>query len=112
MVMLGPNGHGKFTFLKSICGLVNKVTGIISYKGENITGQGSEKLVDKGITYIAENRELFPEMSVLENLKLVAYSRSTRPHEKKNLEKLLPKKKLRLKKLIRGEASLYDFSIT
>jgi len=88
VVMLGPNGHGKSTFLKSICGLVDKVTGNISYNGEKITGLGSEKLVNKGITYIAENRELFPEMSVLENLKLGAYSKSARPHEKENLEKV------------------------
>ncbi len=88
VVMLGPNGHGKSTVLKSICGLVDKVSGIISYNLENITGKGSEKLVNQGITYIAENRELFPEMSVLENLKLGAYSMSARPHEKKNLEKV------------------------
>lgn len=88
VVMLGPNGHGKSTVLKSICGLVEKVTGNIIYDGENITGLGSEKLVNKGITYIAENRELFPEMTVLENLKLGAYSRSARPHEKENLEKV------------------------
>ena len=88
VVMLGPNGHGKSTFLKSVCGLVPKITGIVSYDGEDITGLGSEKLVNRGITYIAENRELFPEMTVLENLKLGAYSRSARPHEKENLERV------------------------
>ncbi len=88
VVMLGPNGHGKSTVLKSICGLVNKVSGLIWFEGENITGLGSEKLVDMGITYIAENRELFPQMSVLENLKLGAYSRSARAFEKENLEKV------------------------
>ncbi|MCP3940199.1 MAG: ABC transporter ATP-binding protein [Desulfobacteraceae bacterium] len=88
VVILGPNGHGKSTFLKSICGLVDKITGKIFYDQEDITGLKSEKLVNKGITYIAENRELFPEMTVLENLKLGAYSKSARPHEKKNLEKV------------------------
>ncbi len=88
VVMLGPNGHGKSTVLKAICGLVKKVSGLIRFEGENITGLGSEKLVDMGITYIAENRELFPQMSVLENLKLGAYSRSARAFEKKNLEKV------------------------
>ncbi len=88
VVMLGPNGHGKSTFLKSVCGLVPKVTGIVTYDGEDIVGQGSEKLVNRGITYIAENRELFPEMTVLENLKLGAYSLSARPHEKENLERV------------------------
>ena len=88
VVMLGPNGHGKSTFLKSVCGLVEKVDGTINYTGESITGLGAERLVNKGITYIAENRELFPEMTVLENLKLGAYSKSARPHEKENLERV------------------------
>lgn len=88
VVMLGPNGHGKSTVLKSICGLVEKVSGVIEYESENIAGLGSEKLVNMGITYIAENRELFPQMTVLENLKLGAYSPSARPFEKDNLEKV------------------------
>ncbi|HCY87695.1 MAG TPA: branched-chain amino acid ABC transporter ATP-binding protein [Desulfobacteraceae bacterium] len=88
VVMLGPNGHGKSTFLKSVCGLVEKVDGTLNYKGESITGLRAERLVNKGITYIAENRELFPEMTVLENLKLGAYSKSARPHEKENLERV------------------------
>ena len=87
-VMLGPNGHGKSTVLKSICGLVEKVSGVILFEGDTITGLGSEKLVGMGITYIAENRELFPQMSVLENLKLGAYSGSARAFEKENLEKV------------------------
>ena len=46
------------------------------------------RALDLGITYIAENRELFPDMTVLENLKLGAYSKNARPHEKDNLEKV------------------------
>ena len=88
VVMLGPNGHGKSTLLKSVCGLVDRITGSILYNGENIAGLKAEKLVNQGITYIAENRELFGEMTVLENLKLGAYSRSARPFEKQNLEKV------------------------
>jgi branched-chain amino acid transport system ATP-binding protein len=98
VVMLGPNGHGKSTFLKSVCGLVKKVTGSIVYEGKDITGLGAEKTVNMGITYIAENRELFPEMTVLENLKLGAYTKSARPFEKENLEKvfsLFPRLKAR-----------------
>ncbi|SHK77279.1 amino acid/amide ABC transporter ATP-binding protein 2, HAAT family [Desulfatibacillum alkenivorans DSM 16219] len=87
--ILGPNGHGKSTLLKSICGLVDQVQGAISYKGRDITGRPAEKLVNDGVIYIAENRELFPEMSVLENLKLGAYSKNARPFEKKNLAKVL-----------------------
>ena len=88
VVMLGPNGHGKSTLLKSICGLVDDKKGEIIYQKQNINGLATEKIVNMGITYIAENRELFPYMTVLENLKLGAYSKNARAHEKENLEKV------------------------
>ncbi len=88
VVMLGPNGHGKSTLLKSICGMVDSKQGKIFYNDQDIIKFPSEKLVNMGITYIAENRELFPYMSTLENLKLGAYSKNARKHEKENLEKV------------------------
>ncbi len=88
VVMMGPNGHGKSTLLKSICGLVDDKKGTIIYQNQNINGLATEKIVNMGITYIAENRELFPYMTVLENLKLGAYSKNARAHEKENLEKV------------------------
>ena len=87
-VMLGPNGHGKSTLLKTICGLAERADGHIAYNGREIVGQPAEKLVNLGLVYIAENRELFPDMTVLENLKLGAFSKNARPHEKRNLEKV------------------------
>ena len=88
VVMLGPNGHGKSTLLKSICGLVDKKDGKITYQNRDINGLATEKLVDLGVIYISENRELFPYMTVLENLKLGAYTKNARPHEKENLERV------------------------
>ncbi len=85
VIMLGPNGHGKSTLLKSICGLVEKIDGQILYDGQDITGLASDKIVNLGVTYIAENRELFPYMTVMENLKLGAYSRNARGSEKENM---------------------------
>ena len=87
-VMLGPNGHGKSTLLKAICGLAERVVGKIEYQGRDITGLPAEKLVNQGVIYIAENRELFPQMTVLENLKLGAYSKNARQHEKENLDRV------------------------
>jgi branched-chain amino acid transport system ATP-binding protein len=87
-VMLGPNGHGKSTLLKAVCGLAEKVEGRITYQGRDILGQATDKIVNMGITYIAENRELFPHMTVLENLKLGAFSKNARPHEKENLKRV------------------------
>ncbi|MDX2447217.1 MAG: ABC transporter ATP-binding protein [Desulfobacterales bacterium] len=88
VVILGPNGHGKSTLLKSICGLVDKANGRVIYKEHDIMGQATEKIVNMGLIYIAENRELFPYMTVLENLKLGAYSKNARSQEKKNLERV------------------------
>ncbi len=102
VVMLGPNGHGKSTLLKSICGLAEKVQGSIEYQGQAINGLPTEKIVNMGITYIAENRELFPYMTVMENLKLGAYSKNARPHEKDNLDRvfsLFPRLKERQKQV-------------
>lgn len=102
VVMLGPNGHGKSTLLKSICGLVEKVEGKIEYQGQAINGLPTERIVNLGVTYIAENRELFPYMTVMENLKLGAFSKNARPHEKDNLEwvlSLFPRLKERYKQM-------------
>lgn len=88
VVMLGPNGHGKSTLLKAICGLAGKVNGEVIYQGQNIKGIATQKLVNMGINYIAENRELFPYMSVMDNLKLGAYSKNARAKEKENLAKV------------------------
>lgn len=88
VVMLGPNGHGKSTLLKAICGLADRIEGKITYQGRSLNGLATDKLVNMGIIYIAENRELFPHMTVLENLKLGAYSKAARPHEKKNMERV------------------------
>ena len=86
VVMLGPNGHGKSTLLKSICGLVEDVTGTITYQDKGINGLATENIVNLGLIYIAENRELFPNMTVMENLKMGAYSKNARPQEKENLK--------------------------
>ena len=88
VVVLGPNGHGKSTLLKAVCGLAEKVTGEIEFTGKSINGMGPEKVVNLGLTYIAESRELFGDMTVLENLRLGAYSKNARPHEAENLEKV------------------------
>lgn len=88
VVILGPNGHGKSTLLKSICGLIDDIRGEILFHNTSLTNLPSEKIVDLGVVYIAETRELFPNMSVLDNLKLGAYSKHARPFEAENLQKV------------------------
>ncbi len=96
VVLFGPNGHGKSTLLKTICGLLTATSGSIKFNGEQINGLPTEKIVEMGLVYIAEERHLFPEMTVLENLKLGAYNPNARPKEKENLDyafQLFPKLK-------------------
>ncbi|NIS70505.1 MAG: ATP-binding cassette domain-containing protein [Proteobacteria bacterium] len=101
-VLLGPNGHGKSTLLKAICGLLTPASGSVRFGGEEISKLPIEKVVEMGITYIAEDRELFPDMTVMENLKMGAYNRNARGREDENLEYvfgLFPKLKQMKKQL-------------
>jgi branched-chain amino acid transport system ATP-binding protein len=71
--LVGPNGHGKSTLLKAICGLLPIASGKVWFKGEQINGKSAPDLVQRGLVYVAEDRRLFPEMTVRENLMLGAY---------------------------------------
>jgi len=68
VALLGRNGMGKSTTLKSIMGLVKPRSGTVVYKGEDITGYPPYKVANAGIGYVPEERRIFPTLSVLENL--------------------------------------------
>jgi branched-chain amino acid transport system ATP-binding protein len=72
--IIGPNGAGKTTLVKTISGLLHPRTGAIRFRGENIEKLPPYEIVKKGITLIPEGREIFPRMTVEENLKLGAYT--------------------------------------
>ncbi|MCI9364481.1 ABC transporter ATP-binding protein [bacterium 1XD42-1] len=76
VTLIGANGAGKSTTLRTICGLVKPKSGSISYLGEEITNVPTEQLVKKGITLVPEGRRVFPDLTVEENLKIGAYLRS------------------------------------
>jgi branched-chain amino acid transport system ATP-binding protein len=84
----GPNGHGKSTLLKSLCGLIPLRSGSIWFEGEDITRLDAQQRVERGLAYVAEDRRLFGDMSVQENLELGAYLPHARPHKRKNLDKV------------------------
>jgi branched-chain amino acid transport system ATP-binding protein len=86
VVVFGPNGHGKSTLLKTICGLLTPTSGSIKFSGEQINGLPTEEIVEMGLVYIAEERHLFPEMTVLDNLQLGAYNRNAQPKANENLD--------------------------
>jgi branched-chain amino acid transport system ATP-binding protein len=72
--IIGPNGAGKTTLVRTIAGLLPTRTGIIRFKGENIEKTPSYEIVKKGLTLIPEGREIFPRMTVDENMRLGAYT--------------------------------------
>ena len=96
--LFGPNGHGKTTILKTICGLIKPRKGKVRFYGRDITKLASHKVADLGITYVPEGGHLFPHMTVLENLKLGAYSKnawSDRSRKLKEVVELFPNLKER-----------------
>jgi len=76
VTLVGANGAGKSTTLRSIVGLVRPKSGTISYKGKDLLNEKTQNIVRKGITLVPEGRRVFPNLTVLENLKIGAFSRT------------------------------------
>ena len=75
VTLIGANGAGKSTTLKAIAGLVKPKSASITFLGESLTGKPSDQIVAKGVTLVPEGRRVFPNLTVLENLKIGAYLR-------------------------------------
>jgi branched-chain amino acid transport system ATP-binding protein len=75
VTLIGANGAGKSTTLRAISGLVPIKEGTITYDGQVISGRGPQKIVSEGIGMVPEGRRVFPNLTVLENLKIGAYLR-------------------------------------
>jgi branched-chain amino acid transport system ATP-binding protein len=75
VTLIGANGAGKSTTLRSIAGIVKTSGGKIEFMGEDITGKTPSDIVSRGITLVPEGRRIFPDLTVLENLKIGAYLR-------------------------------------
>lgn len=86
--IIGPNGAGKTTLVKTITGLLHPKSGAIRFKGENIEKLPPYEIVKKGITLIPEGREIFPRMTVEENLKLGAYTANGKSKVKEAKERV------------------------
>ena len=76
VTLIGANGAGKSTTLKSIAGLVKPSSGSILFKGEELVSKDTTTIVSKGITLVPEGRRVFPDLTVLENIKIGAYLRN------------------------------------
>ena len=86
VTLIGANGAGKSTTLRTISGLLKPKTGAINFLGKNIAGMPAHKIVREGISQVPEGRRIFAEMTVLENLELGAFTRNDKDEIKKDLE--------------------------
>lgn len=87
VAILGSNGAGKTTMVRTITGMVKASSGKVEFNGEDLSGKSSRIILDSGIVQVPEGRQLFTEMTVLENLELGAFNKETKAHFAENLEK-------------------------
>lgn len=85
VTLIGANGAGKSTTLRSISGLVQPKAGVIHYKGQDVGQLGTKALVENGLVLVPEGRRIFPNLTVTENLMLGAYHRKDADGVQKDL---------------------------
>jgi branched-chain amino acid transport system ATP-binding protein len=88
IALVGANGAGKTTILKTISGLIHARKGEILFSGKSLKNLAPQEIVERGVTHVPEGRRLFAELTVLENLKLGAYIPSVRPFYAESLERV------------------------
>src|SRR5690554_6190339 len=86
VTLIGANGAGKSTTLRSIVGLVKPKSGTITYKGKNLLTEKTQNIVRNGITLVPEGRRVFPNLTVKENLKIGAFTRTNTKEVNKDLD--------------------------
>jgi branched-chain amino acid transport system ATP-binding protein len=99
VTLIGANGAGKSTTLRTICALIKPKEGKVKFNNKNITNMPTDKIVKSGIALIPEGRKIFPNLTVQENLQLGAYARDNSKEVEKDLEwvyELFPRIKERL----------------
>jgi branched-chain amino acid transport system ATP-binding protein len=89
LAVIGANGAGKTTLIRAIAGMLRPMAGRIRHRGEEITGWTSDRVCERGIAQVAEGRQVFPSLSVLENLRAGALLRRSRAREAANLERVM-----------------------
>ncbi len=94
VTLIGANGAGKSTTLRTITGLVKASSGSITWNGEELLGKSIDKIIGAGIAMSPEGRRVFADMSVLENLRIGAYLRNDKAEIEKDIQwvyKLFPR---------------------
>lgn len=85
--ILGSNGAGKTTMVRAITGMLKPASGSVVFNGEELAKKSSRYILDHGIVQVPEGRQLFTEMTVLENLEMGAFSKETKAHFQENLKR-------------------------
>lgn len=80
--IIGPNGAGKSTLLKAIFGLVKVRSGTVTLRGDDVTNQRADELVRKGIGFVPQTNNVFPSLTIEENLQMGAFQRPATFHER------------------------------
>ncbi|WXJ96300.1 High-affinity branched-chain amino acid transport ATP-binding protein LivF [Neomoorella carbonis] len=88
VTLIGANGAGKSTTLKTISGLLHPQSGTITYRGQNINGLPAQAIVKMGISQVPEGRRIFPNLTVRENLELGAYIHRDREGINKSMQEV------------------------
>ena len=86
--IVGPNGHGKTTLMKSISGLVRIFSGSITFSGQEITSERVDKIVSKGLVHVPQGDMVYPQMTVRDNLLMGSYIENNSSQSNKRLEKV------------------------
>lgn len=86
--IIGANGAGKTTALRTVMGIVRPLKGKVLLNGQDVTKMSAHAKAGRGLVLVPEGRQLFPDMTVAENLEMGAYSRRARPRQKQNLERV------------------------
>jgi branched-chain amino acid transport system ATP-binding protein len=87
VTVLGANGAGKSTTLKNVSRLVRASRGTITFEGKDLGKLESHQVVEMGLVQVPEGRRIFPEMTVLENLRMGSFVKATRPDRQRNIER-------------------------
>ena len=101
VALVGANGAGKTTLLKTVSGLLRRQSGSISYGGKHIEEASPPEIVKQGVVHVPEGRKLFPEMTVIDNLLMGAYTvpQSDRPQRLERVFSVFPVLKERQKQI-------------
>lgn len=87
--IIGPNGAGKSTLLRAICGLLHPREGSVTFKGEVLNKLRTDQILRRGISFVPQDRSLFPDMTVKENLRMGGYILKSRGELDERIEEIM-----------------------